>query len=41
MRVNYRPILSSERAFHMKKPVIVRKRNLVMGSRWEPDTKTD
>jgi hypothetical protein len=43
VQVNYRPILSSERVPHIKKPAIVRqnKKNLVMGSRWEPDTKTN
>jgi hypothetical protein len=40
--VNYRPILSSERAPHIKKPATVRQeRNLVMRSTWGPDTKTD
>jgi predicted alpha/beta-fold hydrolase len=41
--VNYRPVLSSKRLPHIKKPTIVRKKtkNLVMGCRWEPDTKTD
>jgi hypothetical protein len=34
VRVNYRPILSSERASHNKKPAIVRQnKNLVMCSR--------
>jgi hypothetical protein len=42
-KVNYRPILSSERALHSKSPVTVKteNKNLVMGSRWEPDTETD
>jgi hypothetical protein len=41
--VNYRAVLSSERAHHIKKPAIVRQKtkNLGMGSRWEPGTKTD
>jgi hypothetical protein len=42
VRGNDRPILSSERALHIKKHAIVRqKKNLDMSSRWEPDTKTD
>jgi hypothetical protein len=43
VQVNYRPILSSERALHIKKPAIGReiKLKLVRGPRWAPDTKTD
>jgi hypothetical protein len=40
-RVVYRPILSSVRAPHIKKPAVCQKGNLVMSSRWEPDSKTD
>jgi hypothetical protein len=36
------PILSSDRVSRIKKPAIVRdKRNLVMGPRWDPGSKTD
>jgi hypothetical protein len=39
---DYRPILSSERVPNLKKPTTVRqkKENVVMGSRWDSDTKT-
>jgi hypothetical protein len=45
--VNYRPVLSSERALQNNKPATVYKENvkekekLVAGPRWVPDTKTD
>jgi hypothetical protein len=41
--VSYRPVLSSERAPHIKKQAIVTRKtkNLVVGPRWAPDTKTD
>jgi hypothetical protein len=47
--VNYRPILSSERAPHINKPPnssnsnpkLTVIKNLVMGPRWVSDTKTD
>jgi hypothetical protein len=43
VRVNYRRVLSSERAPDVKKTVTVRQKKniLVIGSRWEPDTKRD
>jgi hypothetical protein len=42
VQVSYRPILSSERASHIKKPAISGlKKNLVMGSRWAPYIKID
>jgi hypothetical protein len=38
--VNYRPVFSSERALHIKKLAIVNteEKNLLTGSRWEPET---
>jgi hypothetical protein len=44
VEVNYRPIPSSKRVPHNKKLAIVRKKTndqMVVGSRWEPDTKAD
>jgi hypothetical protein len=42
VRVNYRFILSSEWLPQLKEPEIVkRENNMVMGSRWEPDTTID
>jgi hypothetical protein len=45
VQVNYRPVLSSERAPHTKKPQMSEdnirgeKENLVAGPRWRPDTR--
>jgi hypothetical protein len=44
--VNYRPVLSSERALQSNKPATSKenfkeKEKLVAGPRWVPDTKTD
>jgi hypothetical protein len=45
--INYRPILSSERAQHIEKTANVKiiskemKEKLVAGPRWRPDTRTD
>jgi hypothetical protein len=42
VRVNYRTILSSERAPHINKSAIVKqKKKMILGSRCEPSTKTD
>jgi hypothetical protein len=44
--VNYRPVLSSERALQITMPQLSegnfkKKEKWVAGSRWAPDTKTD
>jgi hypothetical protein len=44
--VNYRPVLSSERALQITNPQLPKenfkeKEKLVAGPRWVPDTKTD